>query len=81
MEIWVHTYVEDELLPPILQDWAPRYRFFIERGAERMAERLTPGEVQFNLQFTPQLDWVVMRFGDEFAARIQKRVERKRQER
>jgi hypothetical protein len=78
MEIWVHTYLEDELLPPILQDWGPRYRFFIERSAERLAESLTPEQVEFNLQFTPQLDWVVMRFGDEFMDRIKERVKERR---
>jgi hypothetical protein len=82
MEIWVHTYLEDELLPPILQDWAPRYRFFIERSTERLAERLTPEQVEFQLQFAPQLDWVVMRFGDELMERIKTRIqERRAQER
>lgn len=80
LEIWVHTYLEDELLPPIVRDWAPRYRFFIERAAERMAESITPGDVEFNLQFTPQLDWVVMRFGDEFMERVQERIKQRRQQ-
>jgi hypothetical protein len=78
MEIWVHSYLEDELLPPILSDWAPRYRFFIERSAERLAERLTPEQVEFQLQFTPQLDWVVMRFGDELMERIKTRIQERR---
>jgi hypothetical protein len=81
MEIWVHTYLEDELLPPILEDWAPRYRFFIERTAERLAERLTPEQVEFHLQFTPQTDWVVMRFGDELMERLKTRFQERRRER
>jgi hypothetical protein len=78
MEIWVHTYLEDELLPPILQDWGPRYRFFIERSAERLAENLTPEQVEFHLEFSPQLDWVVMRFGDELMDRIKNRIRERR---
>ncbi len=78
LEIWVHTYVEDELLPPILRDWAPRYRYFIERSAERLAEAIAPRDVEFNLQFTPQLDWVVMRFGDELMERVKGRIEQRR---
>jgi hypothetical protein len=80
MEIWVHTQISDELLPPILQDWAPRYTFFIERAAERLAESITPAEVEFKLQFTPQLDWVVMRFGDELLERIKTRVQERRKQ-
>jgi hypothetical protein len=78
MEIWVHTYLEDELLPPILQDWAPRYRFFIERSAERLAESLTPEQVEFHLEFSPQTDWVVMRFGDELMERLKTRIQERR---
>lgn len=79
LEIWIHTYVEDQLLPPILQDWAPRYNYFIERAVERAAQALTPEQVQFKLQFTPQHDWVMMRFGDELLERLDRRVQAKRQ--
>jgi hypothetical protein len=79
MEIWIHTYVEDQLLPPILQDWGPRYNYFIERAVQRAAQSLTPEQVQFKLQFTPQLDWVMMRFGDELLDRLDQRVQARRQ--
>lgn len=79
LEIWVRTHINDEMLPPILQEWAPRYKFFIERGFERLAEAATPEEIEFKLQFTTDLDWVVMRFGDELLERLQRRVQQRRE--
>jgi hypothetical protein len=83
LEIYANVASDvDAKRPPIVEDWAPRYRFFIERSTERLAERLTPEQVEFQLQFAPQLDWVVMRFGDELMERIKTRIqERRAQER
>ncbi|MBW3599942.1 MAG: hypothetical protein KY475_22055 [Planctomycetes bacterium] len=78
LEIWVRTAIEDETLPPLIQEWAPRYRFFLERGFERLAEAATPEKIDFQLEFTPQLDWVVMRFGDILLERLEQRVEERR---
>jgi hypothetical protein len=78
LEVWIRTAIEDDTLPPLIQDWIPRYRFFIERGFERLAQAATPEQIDFQLQFTPELGWVVMHFGDELLERLRERAEERR---